>query len=77
MNAKSLASFTAIILATSSQVVTTSTCNNIFVESFLNNSNKIVGSYPAPKRGTPSGREGAGSRFAPSPVHREEQAAMV
>jgi hypothetical protein len=77
MNAQSLASLTTIILATSSLVITTSTCNNILLESFLNNSHKIVGSYPAPKRGTPSGREGAGSRFAPSPVHREEQAAMV
>ncbi|HAX75113.1 MAG TPA: hypothetical protein DCY88_04560 [Cyanobacteria bacterium UBA11372] len=77
MNAQSLASLTTIILATSSSVVTTSTCNNILLESFLNNYNKIVGSYSAPKRGTPSGREGAGSRFAPSPVHREENAAMV
>ena len=77
MNAQSLASFTAIILATGSQVVTTSTFNNLFLEGFLNNYNEIVGSYSAPKRGTPSGREGAGSRFAPSPVHREENAAMV
>ncbi|GET42281.1 hypothetical protein [Microseira wollei] len=71
MNAQSLASLTTIILATSSQVVTTSTCNNILVESFLNNSNKIVGSYSAPKRGTPRGREGAGTRFAPSPVNQQ------
>ncbi len=77
MNAQSLASFTAIILATGSQVVTTSTFNNLFLEGFLNNYNEIVGSYPAPKRGTPSGREGAGSRFAPSPVNREENAAIV
>ena len=77
MNAQSLASFTAIILATGSQVVTTSTFNNLLLEDFLNNYNEIVGSYPAPKRGTPSGREGAGSRFAPSPVNREENAAIV
>ncbi|HAZ49989.1 MAG TPA: hypothetical protein DDW76_11030 [Cyanobacteria bacterium UBA11369] len=71
MNAQSLASFTAIILATGSQVVTTSTFNNLLLEDFLNNYNEIVGSYSVPKRGTPSGREGAGTRFAPSPVHRE------
>ncbi len=77
MNAQSLASLTTIILATASPVVTTLTCNNILLESFLDDANKIVGSYSVPKRGTPSGREGAGSRFAPSPVHREENAAMV
>jgi hypothetical protein len=77
MNAQSLASLTTIILATSSQVVMNSTCNNILLESFLNNYHKIVSSYSVPKRGTPSGREGAGSRFAPSPVNREEQAAIV
>lgn len=77
MNAQSLASLTTIILATGSHVVTTSTFNNLVLAGFLNNYDKIVGSYSAPKKGTPSGREGAGTRFAPSPVNREENAAMV
>ncbi len=55
MNARYFTSLIAIILATSSQCVTTSRFNDIFVECFLNNS-KIVGSYSTPKRGTPSGR---------------------
>jgi hypothetical protein len=68
MNAQSFVSLTANILATglslftteAPQFVITSMSNNIF-----NNSSQTLNAFTPSRRGTPRGREGGGSRFAP------------
>lgn len=72
MNAQYFASLTAIILSTGLSFSETHATQSV-VPSILNdtvNSNQIISSYSPPRRGTPTGRTGGGTRFAPSALNQ-------
>ena len=68
MNAQSFVSLTAIILATGLSLFTTDAPQFVMASMFnniCNNSSQTLNAFTPPRRGTPRGREGGGSRFAP------------